>query len=93
MFSTRLQRQIAFTMHALHRMAERSVTQEQVLAVIEAPASSHAAAHGRLELRGLIDRQGKPMLLRVILDAQGAVLTVVTVIATSKIAKYGATAP
>ena len=48
------------------------------------------ANEDRFEARGLIVRGGKIMLLRVIYD-HGAVVTVIAVVATSKLAKYGVT--
>lgn len=54
--------------------------------------TQHALARmrerGRLEAQGWIDRAGKRMLLRVICE-QGMVVTVVTVMTTSKLEKYG----
>lgn len=79
---------IEFLPHALQRMVERRVTREQVIAVVEAPMASVPAVHGRVEHRGMIERDGRPMLLRVIVE-QGVVVTVVTVIATSKLSKDG----
>ena len=39
----------------------------------------------------MVERGGKSMLLRVILE-RGAVITIITVVATSKIEKYGGAA-
>lgn len=79
---------IEYTAHALARMAERGVSREQVEAVLAQPARTVPAAQGREEVQGLIDRDGKTMLLRVIIE-RGVVLTVITVIATSKLNRYG----
>ena len=46
------------------------------------------AGNERLESQGWIDRADKRMLLRVICE-HGVVITVVTVIATSRYEKYG----
>ena len=59
--------------------------------MVAAPLRTLAAQAGREEVQGLIDRAGKAMLLRVILE-RGLVVTVITVIATSKVDKYGGAA-
>ena len=79
---------ITYTAHALARMAERGVSGAQVEAVLAAPLLCVPAAQGHTEARGLIERDGRPMLLRVVVE-QEMVVTVITVIATSKLAKYG----
>lgn len=79
---------IRFTEHALARMAERGVSIDQVEQVLAAPLRTVFAQLGREEVQGLIEREGRPMLLRVIIE-RGEVVSVITVIATSKIAKYG----
>lgn len=80
--------EIEFTAHALARMAERGVSRAQVEGVLAAPLRTLAALGARAEVQGLIERGGRPMLLRVIVE-RGVVVTVITVIATSKIDKYG----
>ena len=47
-----------------------------------------SAENERVESQGWIDRPNKRMLLRVICE-HGVVVTVVTVMATSKFEKYG----
>ena len=81
---------IEFTSHALLRMAERGVSKAEVVEVLLHPREKVVANEDRFEARGLIERGGKIMLLRVIYD-HGAVVTVITVVATSKLAKYGVT--
>lgn len=54
------------------------------------PREKVIANEDRFEARGLLERDGKVMLLRVIYE-HGAVVTVITVVATSKLAKYGVT--
>jgi Domain of unknown function (DUF4258) len=81
---------IEFTSHALLRMAERGVTKAQVVEVLVHPREKVLANGDRFEARGLLERDGKIMLLRVIYE-NGAVVTVITVVATSKLAKYGVT--
>jgi hypothetical protein len=79
---------ISYTAHAVARMAERGVSRDQVEGVLAAPLRMLPAANEREEVQGLIERAGKPMLLRVIVE-RGVVVSVITVIATSKIDKYG----
>lgn len=80
---------VTYTAHALARMADRHVSREQVEGVLAAPARTLPAAQGRTEVQGLIEREGRTMLLRVIVERDEVVTVVVTVIATSKIGKYG----
>jgi hypothetical protein len=81
---------IQFTSHALMRMAERGVSKAEVVDVLMHPREKVVANDDRYEARGLIERGGKLMLLRVIYE-HGAVVSVITVVATSKLAKYGVT--
>ncbi|MCC6563065.1 MAG: DUF4258 domain-containing protein [Xanthomonadales bacterium] len=81
---------IEYTAHALARMTERGVTRAQVEAVLTTAWRTRTAAQGRVEVQGLIERSDRPMLLRVIVERYAVVSVVVTVIATSKISKYGA---
>ena len=81
---------VEFTNHALLRMAERGVTKAQVIKVLEHPREKVQANADRFEARGLLERDGRAMLLRVIHE-NGAVVTVITVVATSKLVKYGVT--
>ena len=81
---------ISFTSHALMRMVERGVSKAEVIEVILYPRETVIANDERFEARGLIQRDGRTLLLRVIYE-HDAVLTVITVVPTSKIAKYGVT--
>ncbi len=81
---------VHFTAHALARMLERGVSKAEVIEVLTHPREKLVANEDRFEARGLIERDGKIMLLRVIYE-HGAVVTVITVVATSKLAKYGVT--
>jgi hypothetical protein len=82
---------IQFTSHALMRMVERGVSKAEVVDVLMHPREKVVANDDRYEARGLLERGGKMMLLRVIYE-HGAVVSVITVVATSKLAKYGVTA-
>ncbi len=81
---------IQFTSHALMRMAERGVSKAEVVDVLMHPREKLVANNDRYEARGLIERGDKMVLLRVIYE-HGAVVSVITVVATSKLAKYGVT--
>jgi hypothetical protein len=82
--------QIEFTQHALARMVERGISQDEVLATLLRPLRTESAQNERFEAQGWIERAQKRLLLRVICD-KGVVVTVVTVMATSKFDKYGVT--
>lgn len=81
---------VHFTQHALARMAERKVTKDEVIGVLTNPREVVTANEERFEARGLIQRDERTMLLRVIYE-HGEVVSVITVVATSKLAKYGVT--
>ena len=79
---------ITYTKHALARMAERGISQQEVEATLNNPFRQIPADHGRIESQGFIQRSGNKQLLRVITEGDVVVL-VVTVMATSKFEKYG----
>ena len=81
---------ITYTKHALSRMYERGISQQEVEATLANPIQRIDANHGRIESRGFIERAGSKQLLRVVSEGQKVVL-VITVIATSKFEKYGVT--
>lgn len=80
--------QTDFTQHALARMNERGIRRDEVLRTLAHPLRRVAADNDRFESQGYIERLDKRMLLRVICE-HGVVVTVVTVMATSKLEKYG----
>ncbi len=80
--------QVTFTQHALARMADRGISRAEVLATLEHPLRTIDVQNGRQEAQGWIERMGRRQLLRVIYE-NGVVVMVVTVMATSKIEKYG----
>lgn len=82
--------EITYTQHAQARMAERGISQAEVEATLAAPLRTVPATHGRVESQGFIQRAGKRQLLRVLTEGSVVVL-VITVMATSKFAKYGVT--
>jgi hypothetical protein len=81
---------IEFTQHTLARMVERGISHDEVPSTLLHPLRSVNAQNERFETQGWIERAQKRMLLRVICD-KGVVVTVVTVMATSKFDKYGVT--
>ena len=85
---TMIAMEVTFTQHALARMAERGISQAEVLATLAQPLRTIDADNGRKEAQGWIERSGKRPLLRVIYEGD-VVVMVVTVMATSKFEKYG----
>ncbi len=81
--------QVEFTQHALARMAERGISRDEVLSTLDHPLRTVNAENSRFEAQGWVERSQKRMLLRVIYE-DGLVVTVVTLMATSKFEKYGA---
>jgi hypothetical protein len=79
---------ITYTQHALARMAERGISQQEVEATLINPVRRVDADHGRIESQGFIERAGKKQLLRVLSEGH-LVILVITVMATSKFEKYG----
>jgi hypothetical protein len=79
---------VNFTQHALARMNERSISREEVIETLARPLNTVPALGARKEAQGWIERSSVRMLLRVIYEGD-TVLTVITVMATSKFAKYG----
>ena len=82
--------EVEFTQHALDRMVERGITTDEVLFTLDHPLRILDAQKDRFEAQGWIERAQKRMLLRVICE-NGLVVTVITVMATSKFEKYGVT--
>jgi len=65
------------------------ISRDEVLSTLDHPLRTVNAESSRFEAQGWIERSQKRMLLRVICE-NGAIVTVVTVMATSKFEKYGA---
>ena len=80
--------QVEFTQHALDRMVERGITTDEVLFTLDHPLRILDAQNDRFEAQGWIERAQKRLLLMVICE-NGVVVTVITVMATSKFEKYG----
>ena len=67
-------------------MAERGISRDEVLSTLDHPLRTVNAENSRFEAQGWIERSQKRMLLRVICE-NGAIVTVVTAMATSKFEK------
>lgn len=80
--------QITFTQHALTRMSERGISRTEVLTTLLQPVRTTEAQNSRMEAQGWVEHAGQRKLLRVLYEG-GVVVTVVTVMATSKFEKYG----
>lgn len=80
--------QVEFTRHARARMTERGISEDEVRHTLTHPLRTLQAEGGRLESQGWSDRNGKRMLLRVLYE-HDIVITVVTVMVTSRLEKYG----
>lgn len=78
-----------FTAHALARIAERRIPSEWLDAVLDAPQRVVPAQPPREERQCVFERDGKPVLLRVIVEGD----LVITAMLTSKLDKYGAPTP
>ena len=77
--------QFRLTPHARARIAERGVQPEWLDAVLARPQHVLPAKAGREERQGVFERDGKRMLLRVIVEGD----LVITAVLTSKLDKYG----
>lgn len=71
--------------HASARIAERGVKPEWLDEVLARPQRVVPALGGREERQGVFERDGKRVLLRVILQGD----LVITAMLTSKLEKYG----
>lgn len=74
------------TPHARARIAERGVEPEWLDEVLNRPHRVLPAQSGREERQGVFERDGRRMLLRVIVQGD----LVITAVLTSKFDKYGA---
>jgi hypothetical protein len=73
------------TPHAAARIGERGIPQVWLDEVLDRPHAVVALAFGREERQGRFERDGKPVLLRVICEGD----LIITAILTSKLDKYG----
>jgi hypothetical protein len=74
-----------FTSHAIENMEERNIPLQVIMAVLNDPDQITPGKDGRKVYQSEVDINGKPYILRVIVEADE---TVVTIYRTSKIRKY-----
>ena len=60
---------ITYTHHALARMAERGIDQQEVEATLENPIRQISVDHGRIESQGLIERSGENYYFELLVKA------------------------
>lgn len=60
---------ITYTQHALARMAERGIDQQEVEATLENPIRQISVDHGRIESQGLIERSGENYYFELLVKA------------------------
>jgi Domain of unknown function (DUF4258) len=77
--------QFRLSPHARARIAERGIEPEWLDAVLQRPQRVVPAQAGREERQAVVEREGKRMLLRVIVEGD----LVITAVLTSKLDKYG----
>ena len=83
-------RSYRITTHALQEMARRNISEEEVAKVLASPEQAEMIRTGRVVYQVRIE-QGEPLkeyLLRVFVDIDDTLPSVVTVYRTSKIRKY-----
>lgn len=83
-------KRVIVTGHALQQMQRRSVSEDLVKRIIEAPEQSEEVRPGRLVLQSKI-MMGEPLsqfVIRIFVDVVGESLEVVTVYRTRKVEKY-----
>lgn len=78
------------TAHAAFEMARRGISEEMVSGVMSAPEQRLPVRTGRVVLQSRVARgaEERAALVRVFVDVDRAPAEIVTVYATSKIAKY-----
>lgn len=74
-----------FTPHAIEKMQKRGIPIQVVMAVLNAPDQITTERNDRRAYQGEVSINGQPYMLRVIVEADGEV---VTLYRTSKIEKY-----
>lgn len=80
--------QYVITAHAAFEMARRGISEEMVNGVMIAPEQRILVRAGRVVLQSRVSGEQKAVLVRVFVDVDRVPAEVVTVYATSKIAKY-----
>lgn len=80
--------QYVITAHAAFEMARRGISEEMVNGVMIAPEQRILVRTGRVVLQSRVSGEQKAALVRVFVDVDRVPAEVVTVYATSKVAKY-----
>ncbi len=75
-----------FIPHAIEEMQERKIPLQTVLTVLNQPDEIVPEKNERKAYQAQVDINGKPYIVRAIVEPDG---TVVTVYRTSKLKKYG----
>jgi hypothetical protein len=75
-----------FTPHAIEKLQERGIPLQVVMTVLLNPERVTSERNERSAYEGEVSINGKPYILRVIVEADGEV---VTLYRTSKVEKYG----
>jgi hypothetical protein len=78
--------EFTFTPHAIEEMEERAIPLQVVLTVLNNPEQITSEQNDRKAYQTEVTINNKPYLVRVIVEADG---TVVTLYRTSKLRKYG----
>lgn len=83
-------KRVVLTDHARFEMERRGIPEDTVYRVAAAPEQVVPAPRGRMIYQSRLSRSqgGRPLLVRAVVEERGDTLTVVTVYASSKIAKY-----
>jgi hypothetical protein len=74
-----------FRPHAIKKMQEREIPLQVVLEVLNHPQEILPANEGRSAYQSVIDINGKPYIMRIIVEPSGEV---VTIYQSSKVSKY-----
>lgn len=74
-----------YTRHALDRIAERRIPRAWIEAVLAGAGERVPGYAGREVRQGRFEREGRPVLLRVIVEGD----LVITALLTTKVEKYG----
>ena len=74
-----------FLPHAIEEMQEREIPLQVVLEVLHHPEEITPAKKGRSAYQSIVEINGKPYIVRVIVESTGEV---VTIYRSSKVSKY-----
>lgn len=80
--------EVHFTEHAKERMIERAISEKRIALTLEKPTKVSMDKHGRYLIKKLYRKNEKIRLLLIVAERIGHVISIVTVIETSKVKKY-----